>query len=107
MAVVTAMFGWQQGSYAALAAGFGVGISVVNTLILRWHMRRAAKMGAGTSQQNFTLLMRCALERLLATGTLFALAIALLHLLPLPLLLGFVIGLAAQFTTGFQNVGLK
>ena len=78
------------GAGAALAAGFGIFITLANTLLIAWRMRPNNKMlGKPASLNEF---IRSWLERYLVVGVLLALGLGSLKLLPLGLLSGFILG---------------
>lgn len=78
------------GGVASLAVWFGVFIATTNTLLIAWRMRPNNKMpGKPASLNEF---IRSWLERYLVVGTLLALGLGWLKLLPLGLLSGFIFG---------------
>lgn len=79
----------------AVAVLFGGAVALANLLLLDWRARRANRAGALSARQSLQVLYLSALERFVTVALLFALGIGLLELDPLPLLLGFVVGLPA------------
>lgn len=81
---------------AALAALYGGMTAGVSALILHWHMIRAARIASPDPGRNLRILFRCAAERLVAAVALLALGLGTFKLAPLPLLAGFICGVAVQ-----------
>ena len=92
-----------QGPLAGLAAVFGGGITVINLLLLYWHMRRAEREARADAARNLRILYACAIQRLIATVTLFALGMGLWKLPPLYVLGGFIAALTAQYLAGTNS----
>ena len=94
---VTALTGFiVAGPAAAVAAVYGVLIALAMTLIQLWHAGRAQRLAIADPVANVRILYRCALERYITAVILFALGFAVLQLMALPLLLGFVVALSAM-----------
>lgn len=99
-AAASIYFGW-QGPGAGLAALFGGGIALLNSLLLAWRVRRADRV----APERVTAVMFIgAAQRFALTIAGFALGIAVLELEPVPLIiafavtqLGFVIAAKRQF----------
>lgn len=89
--------GWGHG----VAAIFGGFIALANTLVLRWNFERAEQIAGNSAGKNMRLLYRTAAMRLLLTMGLFVLALGGLKLEPLPVLVGFLAGLAAVLIARF------
>lgn len=87
--------------HAGIAAIFGGVIALVNTLLLRWSFERAELIAQNDAGQNIKLLYRTAAMRLFSTIGLFVIALGVLKLEPLPVLAGFISGLAAQLIARF------
>ena len=92
-----------QGTGAALAALYGGGIAVVNTLLLLWHQRRAERLAGDDAGRNMRILYRCAFERFASTVVLLALGLIWLRLPGPALLGGFVAGQLAPFFQGLNK----
>jgi len=78
-----------------IAALFGGGVALANTLVLRWNFERAGRIAGNSADKNLRLLYRTAAQRLFLTIGLLALALGGLKLEPLPVLAGFLLGLVA------------
>lgn len=78
----------------AIAVLIGGGISVFNGALLAWRMTRETLHPAREAHRQLRLLYFYAAERFLVVVALFCLCIAVLKLLPLALLGGFVMGQA-------------
>ena len=96
-----------QGPLAGLAAVFGGGITVINLLLMKWHMRRAEREARADAAQNLRILYACAIQRLIATVMLFALGMGLWKLPPLYLMGGFILALTAQYLAGMNSKTLR
>ena len=88
-----------------IAAIFGGGIALANTLVLRWNFERAGRIAGNSADKNLRLLYRTAAQRLFLTIGLLVLALGGLKLEPLPVLVGFLVGLAALLVAryGFRK----
>lgn len=73
------------------AATFGACIAVINTLLMKWHILRAARTARADAEKNLSSAYRCVAERWLVTIMMFATALGALELKGLPLLLGFAL----------------
>ena len=92
----------------AIAVLSGGGVSVVNGTLLAWRMDRAALHPAHEAHHQLRLMYYYAAERFLVVVALLCLCIAVLKLLPLALLGGFVMGQAVLpvgrlFLSGFKT----
>jgi ATP synthase protein I len=88
-----------------IAAFFGGGIALANTLVLRWNFERAGRIAGNSADKNLRLLYRTAAQRLFLTIGLLVLALGGLKLEPQPVLVGFLAGLAALLVAryGFRK----
>ncbi|AFJ03060.1 ATP synthase I chain [Methylophaga frappieri] len=84
------LFFW-QGLPAALSGLYGATIAVFNTLLMKWHLYRAASVARADAGKNLSKAYRCVMERWFFTIVLFAFGFSVLALSPLPLLVGFVV----------------
>jgi ATP synthase protein I len=85
-----------------MAACYGGGIAIANTLLQKWYLIRAAKTAKSDPAMNLSKAYRCVAERWILTIVLFAVAYAVIGLSVFPLMTGFiVIQLALLF--GFMN----
>jgi len=91
LAAATALiFLFWKGSAEALAALFGGGIVLINSILLAWRVRRAA----GLEGNSVVLAMYLgAVERFVVVGACFALGIGVLSLPPVPMIAAFAVGL--------------
>jgi len=87
---MTILFAWWQGVEAALAAGFGAFIALSNTLLMIWHIRRAAETARADAGKNLSRAYRCVAERWLSTIVMFGTGIVLLALNITALIAGFI-----------------
>jgi len=83
--------GTPQFSLAVLSGG---GISVVNGALLAWRMSRAALTSVQNAHHQLRLMYFYAAERFLVVTVLLGFFMAVMKLLPLALLSGFVVGQA-------------
>ncbi len=97
---VAAIYFALRGGSEALAALYGGAIALTNSALLAWRSSQADRAVGLDAHQSLGFLVRSALERYAAIALLFALGMGLLELTPLPMLIGFVIGLAALFGLG-------
>ena len=78
------------GAGAGVAAAWGGGIVLVNTLILYRHYRRAVLTAGEDIGLNTRIAYRCSFERLAMAVILLSLGLGILKLQPLPLIGAFV-----------------
>ena len=89
--LVASLGAWAIGGLVvAQAVCFGVGITVTNTLMIAWRMRRGRVVPA--AQPSLSEFYRSWLERYLLVGALLAVGLGGLKLMPLGLLGGFILG---------------
>jgi len=81
-----------MGGHAAKAAWFGGLVAVANTLMLAWRIRAAAQRAGKSPGQELAGFVRSSVERFLMVALLIAAGLGWLKLMPVPLLLGFVLG---------------
>jgi len=101
LVLVSFFFLWWQGGSAAIASLFGSLIVIANTLLQRWHLIAAAKQAKSNANMNLGKAYRCVIERWLLTIVMFAVGFAVLALLPLPMMAGFIV---TQFALLFGNM---
>jgi F0F1-type ATP synthase assembly protein I len=89
---IAAGFYVRVGGAGAIAAVYGVAIGLLVSLLLAWRMGQAARPGA----ELWGLLVG-AIERMLFVCVAFGTGIALLHLAPLALVIGFAGAQAAYY----------
>lgn len=107
IAGVVGGFLYYMGWPAAGAALFGSAIALTNTFLQFWYLRRAERLAGADAGRNLRFMMRCALERFLATIGLLVLALGGLELEPLPLISGFITGQVALIFGGFNESSLR
>lgn len=73
------------------AATFGALTAVINTLLMKWHILRAARTARADAEKNLSSAYRCVAERWLVTIMMFAGGLGALGLEALPLLLAFTL----------------
>lgn len=97
VAMLVALAFWiAQGDQAALAAAIGGGSVAVGSLAMAWRSLPPAAASAGLALSR--LISGMLLKWFVVLGALY-LAMAKLHLPPLPLLVGLVVALMASFLT--------
>lgn len=89
---------FMYGQVTAGAVLFGGFIAIAGTLILIRSTRRAERTGANPAA-NAALIYGTAISRLATAIGLFAVGFGVLRLPPLPLMLGLLVGLAAQLVS--------
>jgi len=89
--VVIVVFTVWWGVETIIAAVFGALIAVINTLLMKWHIMRAARTARANAEKNLSSAYRCVAERWMVTIMMFATALGALELKGLPLLLGFAL----------------
>jgi ATP synthase protein I len=106
LALIVVIFLLFQGIEAAIAGCYGGLMVILNTLLQRWHLVKAAKTAKSDAALNLSKAYRCIAERWLLTIVLFAVAYAVLNLSVLPLVAGFVV---MQFALifGLYESGLR
>jgi ATP synthase protein I len=103
MMVLTIAFYLWIGDFAALSAGYGWLVAMLNVLVLLWRRHRADTGRALSAGQSLWVLYRTALERFVLVGLLFAMGMGGLKLAPLPLLTGFLVGQLALVLIGIKG----
>lgn len=95
VAVAALIVHFRYGNAESGALAYGGAIAVTGTLILIWYGRRSE--GAGSSlARNASVVYGSAIVRFVSTVALFAAGFAFLKLEPLPLFIGFILGLLGQ-----------
>jgi len=98
------LFFW-LGKNAAVAAFYGGSVAVANSLFLIWCMRAGAQRPGQDARQELAWLVRFSMERLLMVALLIVAGLGWLKLMPVPLLIGFVLGqLTLVFSTIFSGI---
>ncbi len=88
-------YGMESTPQLAIAVLSGGGVSVLNGAHLAWRMSRAVEQSTHEAHHQLRLMYFFAIERFLMVVVLLGLCMAVLKLLPLAVLGGFVIGQAA------------
>ncbi|BAN36826.1 hypothetical protein SCD_n03027 [Sulfuricella denitrificans skB26] len=95
---------WQERN-VAVAAFFGGAVAVANALFLIWCMRAGAQRPVQEARQELAWLVRFSMERFLMVALLIVAGLGWLKLMPVPLLIGFVLGqLTLVFSTIFSGI---
>ena len=89
-----------SGVGAAQAAGFGAMIAFTNVLLLNWRLQQGKRPQHADPQRHLRQIYFSAIERLLVVGTLLALGLGVLKLLPAALILAFIAGQLAWIVAG-------
>lgn len=105
LGVVAAIYFALKGGAEAVAAAFGGAIAFANSSLLAWRARQAERGRVLNAHQSMRVLIRTVIERYVLVGALFALGLGVLKLTPLPLLIGFAVGLTALFGLGKSTHG--
>lgn len=101
VAIVAALTGYLwKGGNAALAGLFGALVALINALLLTWRMQQGKRPPHADPQRHLYRFYFSAIERLLVVGTLLALGLGVLKLMPLALLMAFVAGQLALIIAG-------
>ena len=101
------LFFW-LGRDVAVAAFFGGAVAVANTLFLAWCMRAGAQRPVQDARRELAWLVRFSMERFLMVALLIVAGLGWLKLMPVPLLIGFVLGqLTLVFSTIFSGIEKK
>jgi len=103
--LVGAGYYFTKGQDAAIAALFGGLIALTNGLLLSWRSYRAEQATDMSAHQSLRVIYTSALERFAAVAGLFYLGMGPLQLVPLPLLVGFIVGMVALFYFGKPTSG--
>jgi ATP synthase protein I len=98
--VFTVMHSVQAGG----AALFGGLIAAANSVLEIWYLRRTHTATGVSAERTMRLLYRYAAERFATTVALFAIGLGLMKLLPLPLVLGFILGQLAIGVRWFSKI---
>lgn len=77
---------------AARAVCFGGAVAIANTLLLAWRIIAAARGGTQNPRLELAKLVRSSVERFLVVALLIAAGLGWLKLMPMPLVVGFVLG---------------
>ena len=88
-----------QGVGVATAYLYGGSITVINTLLQRWHLISAATQAKSDAGMNLRKAYRCVAERWFITIVLFIIGFAVLTFSPLPVMIGFIV---TQFALIFE-----
>lgn len=91
-AFVTLLLFFLWGKEAAEAVFFGGAVAVANALFLIWCMRAGAQRPVQDARQELSWLVRFSVERFFMVALLIVAGLGWLKLMPVPLLIGFVLG---------------
>lgn len=101
LVATTVFFLCWQGYATAIAAAFGCGISLGNTLLQRWHLVKSVESAKSDAGKNLGKAYRCVIERWIWTFLMFAIGFGLFREEALPLLVGFIVTQCVLF---FGNI---
>lgn len=98
------LFFW-RGNNVAIAAFFGGAVAVANALLLIWCVRTGAQRPVQDARQELAWLVRFSMERFFMVALLIVAGLGWLKLMPVPLLIGFVLGqLTLVVSTIFSGI---
>lgn len=101
--ILLALVLWRwQGQAAAIAGIYGAAMAVTNTLLIKWHLWRAAETARADAGKNLSKAYRCVAERWIFTIAFFVIGFKVLALSPQPLLISFVLTQLVLFL-GYKN----
>ncbi|MBU1191006.1 MAG: ATP synthase subunit I [Gammaproteobacteria bacterium] len=104
IAVLAALSGYFYGGMpVALAALFGAGIALSNTLLLAWRLHRSKRQIHADAHRHLRSFYFSTVERFFVVGGLLAVGLGALQLMPLPLLAAFVAGQIAWMISGLTS----
>lgn len=105
VAITTSLLFFLLGEEAAKAVFFGGTVAVANALFLVWCMRSGAQRRVQDARQELAWLVRFSMERFLMVALLIVAGLGWLKLMPVPLLIGFVLGqLTLVVSTIFSGI---
>lgn len=101
----TSLLFFMLGKDTAKAVFFGGAVAVANAVFLIWCMRAAEQRPVQDARQELSWLVRFSMERFLMVALLIVAGLSWLKLMPVPLLIGFVLGqLALVISTIFSGI---
>jgi len=100
LAVTSVLFFMIYGAFQAGSVWGGGAIATSSALWLEWRRWQAEHGRVQSAGEGLRLLYRTALERFVWVTVLFAFALGVLHLDPLALISGFIVGQLALLLTG-------
>lgn len=105
MVFVASLVYFLLGKEAAKAFFFGGAVAVANALFLIWCVRTGAQRPVQDARQELAWLVRFSLERFFMVALLIVAGLGWLKLMPVPLLIGFVLGqLSLVVSTIFSGI---
>ncbi|MFZ3016946.1 MAG: ATP synthase subunit I [Gallionella sp.] len=107
LVVSGAIYGIEKTPQFAIAVLSGGVVSVINGALLAWRMSRAASVSAHDAHLQLRLMYFYTAERFLVVVALLALCLAVLKLMPLAVLGGFVLGQAVLLSARLLLLRLK
>lgn len=87
--IVASVFFLTKGTWGALSALYGAGISITTTLLLSWGVRRAEAVAASNPSKSQAILYLGAVQRFVVVLALFLIGLAVFKLEPLAAVVGF------------------
>ncbi|MHB1620826.1 MAG: ATP synthase subunit I [Sulfuricella sp.] len=101
----TSLLFFLLGKEGATAVFFGGAVAVANALFLVWCLRASAQRPVQDARRELAWLVRFSMERFLMVALLIVAGLGWLKLMPVPLLIGFVLGqLALVISTIFSGI---
>lgn len=88
------------GGHASVAAAYGASVSLVNAGLLAWHIRRGGRSSSGDASRELRAILAAGLQRLAVVVALLAVGFGILHLVPLALVTGFIMGQLGLLLSG-------
>ena len=99
--VAAVLLGYVYGGMpAAMAALFGAGIALSNSMLLVWRLHRSKRQVHVDAHRHLRSFYFYTLERVVVVGSLLAMGLGALQLMPLPLIAAFVTGQMAWMISG-------
>jgi hypothetical protein len=83
-----------------VAAAYGASVSLVNAGLLAWHIRRGGRSSSGDASRELRAILAAGLQRLAVVVALLAAGFGILHLVPLALVTGFIMGQLGLLLSG-------
>lgn len=101
VAVAAVLLGYLYGGGpAAMAALFGAGVALSNSMLLVWRLHRSKRQVHVDAHRHLRSFYFSTLERFVVVGSLLAMGLGALQLMPLPLIAAFVTGQMAWMISG-------
>jgi ATP synthase protein I len=99
-ASIVVIRGWSEGGLAAMAVLYGGATAMANSSLLGWRMARGRDKPHADAGRHLRSFYLSSLERFVVAAGLLAVGLVLLHLSPIALLSGFVLGQVTLLVVG-------